>query len=376
MRKLGVFLKNIIVISIISCIICVSTCATPSLSAKSAILINADTCEILFEHNADIKSGMASTTKIMTAILAIESGKLDETFKIPKAAIGVEGSSLYLKDSESITLRDLVIGLMLRSANDAAEAIAIILSNSVEAFSQSMNEKAQTLGLTNTHFENPHGLASGNHYTTAKELAFLTAYAVKNATFREICSMNDAKISTNETHRIVLNHNKLLKIYDGAYGVKTGYTRTTGRCLVSAAKRNGINLIAVTLNAPNDWNDHRNLLDYGFENYEVINLAQRGQVVTSITLIGGTKSSVPVYVKNELSICLSKKRNSVVEKIELNPIRFAPIYQGDTVGNIKYFIDGKEIASSPLCAAEYVGSNPKRNSLLKKLYQLGTLWKK
>lgn len=368
MRKIGVFFKRTILVLFLANFIYLPVFAEPMLSAESAVLINADSGETIFEHNANIKKGMASTTKIMTAILAIESGRLNEMVTIPDEAIGVEGSSLYLQRGETMTLRELVIGLMLRSANDAAEAIAIILGGDVESFAKMMNEKAQVLGLSNTHFDNPHGLASDNHYTTAKELAKLSAYAVSNSTFREICATNSAKISGTEIPRIVTNHNKLLKLYSGAYGVKTGYTRATGRCLVSAATRNGVNLIAVTLNAPDDWNDHRELLDYGFSNYEIVNLAECNEIVATLPIIGGAEDSVPVYVKNKVDICLSKKRKSIVEKIELNYPKFAPVYQGDTVGTIRFFLDGKEIGSSPLCTSKFIGARPKQKSFLDKLF--------
>ena len=371
MCKFGVFFKIISLFIIFCGVFCFTVTCAPSVSAKSAILLNADTGIVLFEHNADVKRGMASTTKIMTAIIAIESGKLDEKYTIPVEAVGIEGSSLYLKGNETMSLRDLVTGLMLRSANDAAEAIAIILAGNVESFSELMNTKAKEIGLTNSNFENPHGLASDNHYTTAKDLATLSAYAVKNPTFRSICSMHSATISSNEQTRTVSNHNKLLSIYDGAYGVKTGFTKATGRCLVSAAERDNMNLVAVTLDAPNDWEDHRRMLDYGFSNFELVNLANEGDIVDKLSLLNGTAENVPVYVKQSLFVCLSKNHSSIVERIELNRPRFAPIYKGDTVGQISYVLNGKTIASSALCAAEYVGNTPKNKSFLYKLFKIG-----
>lgn len=335
-----------------------------SVSAESAILINADSGECIFAKDADTKRGMASTTKIMTALLAIENGDLDAEIKIPDAAIGVEGSSLYLQKGESMTLRDLLYGLMLRSANDAAEAIAITVGGSVDGFAELMNQKAAELGLKNTHFSNPHGLADDAHYTTARSLAALTAYALQNETFEEICS---SKKQTLPGDRLVVNHNKMLFTYEGACGVKTGFTKATGRCLVSAAERDGVRLIAVTLNAPNDWKDHSTMLDYGFFAYEAVSLAKKGKYACSLPIIGGDADSVALEIGQDITVCLPKNRDSIVERIELMRPRFAPVYAGDTVGRIVYMLGGVEIASAPLCATEYVGAKQPKNTFLDKI---------
>ena len=367
MRNFGVFFKRFF--SFIICyLLCISVGAVPTLSAKSAILINADTGEVILEYNADERLGMASTTKIMTAIIAIESEKLDNTFTIPNEATGIEGSSLYLKSGESLTLRELVTGLMLQSANDAAEAIAIIVGGNVDSFVDMMNKKSLDWGLKNTHFANPHGLASDDHYTTARELAIIASYAIKNKSFQEICSMRTASIPGTDYTRHITNHNKMLTIYEGAYGIKTGFTKATGRCLVSAARRNGVNLIAVTLNAPNDWKDHKLLLDYGFSSIECVDLAFSGQLISSIPIFGGTLNSTSVYIKNDVSVYLKKNRNSIVEKIEINHPQFAPVYQGDEVGRIVFYLDGLEIASSPLCASTYIGTPQKNKSFFEKIF--------
>ena len=208
---------------------------------------------------------MASTTKIMTALVAIESSPLDKNVMISDMAIGTEGSSLYLKKGEIMSMSDLLMGLMLRSANDAAAAIAYEISGSIEAFADKMNEKAASIGVTDTHFTNPHGLDDENHYTTAADLAIITAEALKNDTFLEIVSTEKCIIKNFDGEaRLLTNHNKLLSLYDGAIGVKTGFTKKSGRCLVGAAERDGMRLIAVTINAPDDWNDHEALFDFGF----------------------------------------------------------------------------------------------------------------
>lgn len=371
MYKFGVFFGKLIT-AFLLCSLCAAlplpiAAAQPRLSASSAILINADNGECIAAYNADERRGMASTTKIMTALVAIENGDLDQRYTIPNAALGIEGSSLYLKSGETMTLRELLYGLMLQSANDAAEAIAIIVGGSVEKFADMMNGKAASLGLTDTHFTNPHGLADENHYTTARELARLSAYALQNQTFREICSTYKTTIPAKDGVRWLVNHNKMLSIYDGAYGVKTGFTKATGRCLVSSAERDDVRLVAVTLNAPNDWNDHTALFDYGFSQYEAVELAKAGEIGYTLPLIGGDTDDVPLYIKEDLRVSLPKDRGSIVERVELIRPRFAPIYEGDEVGRIVYMMDGVEISSSPLYAAAYVGKRQTNNSLFKKI---------
>ena len=235
------------------------------LSAKSAVLYDPHSESFLYSKNADTRLPMASTTKIMTALVAIESASLEATVDISDDAIGTEGSSLYLKEGERMTMGDLLFGLMLRSANDAAAAIAYEISGSIEAFADKMNEKAESLGLTDTHFTNPHGLDDKEHYTTARELAIITGEALKNDTFLQIVSTKKQIITNSDGEsRLLINHNKLLNMYENTIGVKTGFTKKSGRCLVGAAERDGVRLITVTINAPDDWKDHIALFDYGF----------------------------------------------------------------------------------------------------------------
>ncbi len=356
MYKFGVFFEKISILLSISFLLILSVYANkPSISAESAILVNISNGDVVAEYNADKKLGMASTTKIMTAIIAIEHGNLESKYTIPSEAIGVEGSSLYLKQGESMTLLELIKGLMLRSANDAAEAIAIIVGGSVENFANMMNEKALDLGLSSTHFTNPHGLTDDNHYTTARELAQITSYALKNPIFRSVCSLKHASLSGVDYPRTVSNHNKMLSMYDGAFGVKTGFTKATGRCLVSAANRGGVELVAVTLNAPNDWVDHTAMLDFGFSQYETVSLASAGERIYNLPIIGGDRQYASVYIKDDVNACLKKNRGSIVERIELNRLQFAPIYKDDIVGRIVFSLNGVEIASSPLYADSYIG---------------------
>ena len=229
--------------------------AAPSVSANNAVLIEQSTGRVLYEKSAHEKQSIASITKIMTAIIAIESGKLNEKATVSRNAVYTEGSSIYLEQGEKIKLEDLVYGLMLRSGNDSAVAIAEHVAGSVEGFAFLMNEKAKWLGMTNTNFENPHGLDSDKHYSSAYDMAVLMQYAMENEKFREITGATSFK-SENRTYSWQ-NKNKLLtRLYEYCTGGKTGFTKATGRTLLSTASKDGIDLISVTLNAPDDGNDH------------------------------------------------------------------------------------------------------------------------
>ena len=336
-----------------SLLMCAAPAKAIALSASSAILIDADSGNVLYEKNAFGIRPMASTTKIMTAVVAIENYELNSVIIIPKESIGVEGSSVYLCEGERLTLRQLLYALMLSSANDAATAIAIFCAGSVEAFADMMNETAERLCLTGTHFDNPHGLDSESHYTTAYDLAMLAAYAIKIPEFREIVSTGRYHIPLCgvENGRLLINHNKLLGSYDGIIGIKTGFTKKSGRCLVSAAERNGATLIAVTLNAPDDWNDHRIMLDHGFENYRNVELTED---VTDLPLhiISGNAITLPCAPREKLSVLLPTEHGTVTCRIEMERFAYAPVEKGETVGRIIYLCDGKEIASSEIVTLE------------------------
>ena len=232
----------------------------PQVSAKSAALLDGTTGECLCEKNGDQRALIASTTKIMTGLLVCEAGDLDRTVTVPETAAGTEGSSMYLKSGETLTRRELLYGMMLHSGNDAALTLAISVSGSEAAFVRQMNRRACALNLTQTHFANPHGLDSGENYSTALDLVRLAQAALQNEQFRAVVSTKTITCAG----RTLTNHNKLLWRYDGCIGVKTGYTRHAGRILVSAAERGGRMLIAVTISDPDDWRDHVSLLDYGF----------------------------------------------------------------------------------------------------------------
>ena len=235
-----------------------------AVSAEKAILLDAVSGRALYERNADEQSLIASTTKIMTALVVCEQCNVLDRMRIPKEAVGIEGSSMYLQEGEVLAIQELLYGLMMASGNDAAVALAIYCGGTLEGFAEMMNDKARVLGLSGTHFVNPHGLDSPGHYSTARDLAVLAAYAMQNPIFYKTVSAKTVTIG----QRHLRNHNKLLWQVEGADGVKTGFTRAAGRILVSSATREGRRLIAVTINAPDDWRDHAALLEDGFARYE------------------------------------------------------------------------------------------------------------
>lgn len=290
-------------------LLCLPCAAAPSVSAQSAILIDGLTGEVLFAEHEDQKSLIASTTKIMTALVILENKNLDETVTIPTEAVGIEGSSLYLEAGDKLTIRELLYGMMLHSGNDAAVALALLCSGSVEAFADLMNEKAAELGLANTHFVNPSGLDGEDHYSTAKDLAIMTAYAMKNPEFVQIVSTKTITIG----ERRLKNHNRLLWTLEGAIGVKTGYTKAAGRILVSAASRNNRCLIAVTIHDGNDWKDHSALYEWAFCRYEPYEVFRSGECVCSIELADGSR--VQLIAEEAFSFSLTEG-----ERLEVKPL--------------------------------------------------------
>lgn len=260
----------------------VGAASAAEVSAGSAILYDADTHTIYFKKDADERRLIASTTKIMTALVALQELDMEAIVSVPDAATRLGGSSMYLKSGERLSVRELLYGLLLMSGNDAAYTLADACGG-VEAFSGKMNALAQTLGLRNTCFANPHGLDDENNYSTARDMAVLAAYALENPDFAGICSCHSAKLG----ERWMKNHNKLLDMYDGTLGVKTGFTKAAGRCLVSAAARDGRRLICVTLHAPDDWNDHIRLYEEQFGQLVEHCAAQAGAYAVSIPLAGG-----------------------------------------------------------------------------------------
>ena len=323
-----------------------------SLSAQSAVLIDARDGRVLYEKDADTPRPMASTTKIMTAVVALESCDVNEIIEIADEAVGVEGSSIYLQKGERMTLLELLYALLLQSANDAAVAIAVGVGGSVGNFADMMNEKAVSLGLTSTHFENPNGLDADGHVTTARELALLTAYALKNPTFAEIVATYKRKISGPDgTVRLVVNHNKLLNMYDGCVGVKTGFTKKSGRCLVSAACRESLTLVSVTLSAPDDWRDHTAMLNYGYENYCCEILCDEGGFIETLPVVGGVQDSLLCANCDYVAATLPRDHGEITVDVQLPQMIYAPVSAGDIVGHVTYKCDGKVIGETDIKAA-------------------------
>ncbi len=272
--------------------------AAIEVSAKAAVVINGDTGEVIYAKNMDQKLPMASTTKIMTGLLLCEGFDLNREITVTDQMVRVEGSSMGLVGGDKITLNDLLYGLMLASGNDAANVIAYILAGNPTDFAKMMNQKAKEIGLKNTNFVTPSGLDDEEHYTTAYDLALLTKYAMQNKTFAEVVGCKTATLCYGNPpyKRTLTNHNKLLKSFEGCVGVKTGFTKKSGRCLVSAAKREGKFVIAVTLNAPNDWQDHTQMLEYGISKIIQTEIAPKKQDY-QISVIGGTKQKINLSVK-------------------------------------------------------------------------------
>lgn len=332
--------------------------SAPTLSAASAILIDANSGKILFEKNADAIRPMASTTKIMTALVALSLADPEQEICVTVGAVGIEGSSAYLKEGELFTLEELLYALLLQSANDAATAISLSLAGSVDAFVEEMNQTASALGLSHTHFETPSGLDGDTHHTTAKELARLTQVALKDPLFAKIVSTKTYTIPANDARaqRSFVNHNKLLFRYDGCIGVKTGFTKKSGRCLVSAAERDGVRLIAVTLDDPDDWRDHKSLLDYGFSLLQAKTICRAGEVLSDLPLVGGTEPFLSLVPESDLTLTLPKDAQ-IKLVFDLPPFAYAPIDPGEPVGTLLVYALYKDeepalCASVPLVAKE------------------------
>ncbi len=314
-------------------------------SAASAALIEQSSGRVLYEQNAGQERLIASITKIMTAITALEHGDKTREYTVTAQDMA-EGSSMYLKPGDVLRLEELLYGLMLASGNDAALAVAHCVSGSVEAFVDLMNETARHLGLTHTHFVNPNGLDAEGHYSSAGDMAALAAYALQNQDFRRIVST--ASITIGD--RYLANHNKLLRMCEGCIGVKTGFTKAAGRTLVSAAVRDGMTLVCATLNDGNDWNDHMALLDYGFANYHMETAAPAGRVLASTLVREGTAVTVPLAAAEDLRYPITDDEQlTVVARVPLSVS--APVVPGQVIGEVCAYLEGEEVAKVDLMAA-------------------------
>lgn len=336
-----------------------SAVSLAGLSAKAAILIDAQTGTVIAEKNERQRLPMASTTKIMSALLLLESGDLDTQFKVDNNAIMVEGSSMGLCDDDIVTKRALCYGMLLPSGNDAANQTAVMLAGSTEKFAEMMNGRAKKIGLKDTNFVTPSGLHDENHYSTAYDMAVLTREALKNEDFREICGTKRAKLKFGNPpyERWLVNTNKLLTMYDGCIGVKTGFTDEAGRCLVSAAEKNGVTLICVTLNASDDWNDHKKMYDYGFSVSESREVSFDCSGF-KVNVAGGTAKELPVELENIPSYTVVNGiEPKITSEIMMTNFVYAPAEKGKIVGNVNFYSDGKLMCTVDLVTKDGCGAD-------------------
>ncbi len=355
----------------------VARAAGPEVSAQSAVVLTADTGTVLFEKDGHTPRPVASTTKIMTALLALEAAQErgDPLVDITQEMVAVEGSSMGLQAGDSISLTGLAAGMLLASGNDAANAAALYLDGSLESFAARMNQRAAALGMEDTHFVTPSGLdgedAQGlGHLSTAYDMALLARAALEDQAFRQLCSSPSLAVEFAEPVKRVTytNHNKLLTQYQGCVGVKTGFTKEAGRCLVSAAEQDGALLIAVTLNAPNDWEDHTALLDYGFSQVEPYQLAG-GDVRLTVPVVGSPEEAVSLRGSNGGEVTLPLGQGAQVERVVRVPkFLYAPVEAGEQVGEICWYLEGQLLGSAPLTAAGAAPLQEKAPSLWERLF--------
>ncbi len=328
-----------------------SVYAAPEISAEYACVMETKTGSIIYEYNGHEKHSMASTTKIMTAIVALDNSEPEDVVNISRNADLTEGSSAYIKAGEKIKMIDLLYGLMLNSGNDAAVAIAEHIAGTEKDFAMLMTAKAKELGANSTSFENASGLDSDNHYTTAADLAKITSHALKNETFRDIVSSTSKTVEYSGGMLYFHNHNKMLKSYSGCTGVKTGFTKKTGRCLVTSAERDGIELVCVTLRAADDWNDHEKLLDFGFDNVSVENVLNKGKILKYIETEDSIK--IPAVVNEDIYIPVinNKKRNIEVVLHTVEKIT-SSVPKGEKIGECDIYSNGTLFKTTDIISGE------------------------
>ena len=326
---------------------------TSAVSAQKAYVLDTVSGRVLYEKNGSKRSLIASTTKIMTALVICEQCNVLDRMRIPKEAVGIEGSSMYLREGEVLTLQELLYGLMLSSGNDAAVALAIYCGGTVEGFAQMMNDKAHILGMHGTHFENPNGLDSPGHYSTARDLAVLAAYAMENPIFLKTVSTKSVKVGD----RFLTNHNKLLWRVEGADGVKTGYTQAAGRILVSSASRNDRRIVAVTLDDPKDWDDHAALLEEGFSRYQMQRVIAKGTCVGFVEVVGGEACRTELLAAEDFAYALAPEERTAWA-VPGKGFVYAPAVAGANAGFAYVLVEGKAVGEVPLIYGETVEQSP------------------
>ena len=346
-------------------------------SARSAILICADSRDIVWSKKHTEPRAMASTTKIMSSLLALEeaAARGERNLEITDEMIKVEGSSMGLKVGDSVSLDTLVRGMLLPSGNDAANAVAISVCGSREKFIRRMNDRAKEIGMTDTVFCTPSGLDVGNHHSTALDMSILAAYAMENENFAKISSEKNARVQVGDRTIWLENHNKLLNLYPYCIGIKTGFTEKAGRCLVSCAEKNDVRLICVTLNAPDDWNDHIALYNYGFANTKNIKFDDTNEYV-DVKLEGGEVENVKAKGSTSFSRTFQNTNSPDIKRdIEINKNLRAPIVKGECVGTINYIYNEKNIGKNLLIAQHDVKIAPKKNIFIRMFQSIGSFFK-
>ena len=332
----------------------VESAGAPGVSAASAVLISGDDGTVIFEKNAQEPRAMASTTKIMTALLTLEEAARsgDPTLTVTEEMVRVEGSSMGLLPGNKLSLTNLAAGMLLASGNDAANSAALFISGDQESFAELMNARAGEIGMEHTNFVTPSGLDDDQHYSTAYDMALLAKEALKNPDFAKIAGSSSLQVEFLEPPGKVTysNHNKLLRIYDGCIGVKTGFTKKAGRCLVSAARRDGTTLIAVTLDAPDDWDDHAALLDYGFATVKTVTMGDIEQ--SALPVVGGLSQQVELSLCEPVSMTLPiEEAEQISVRVVLPKFLYAPVQAGEQVGQVQYLSRGEELFSVPILTA-------------------------
>lgn len=347
----------------------------PDISAESYVLYCADNGNIINSKNEHKKMKPASTTKLMTTLITLEEAAAsDKQVKFTKE-MTAEGSSMYLEVGNVVTLRDLAAGMMMASGNDAANAAAVTVAGSSEKFAERMNERASQIGMKDTHFVTPSGLDDENHYSTAYDLALLMSYALENDDFAELTSQKNATVNfvnPADKKTTYANHNKLLSLYDYCIGGKTGYTMAAGRCLVSAAKKDGLTLVCVTLNDRNDWNDHISLYDYGFSKFACFE-SKDTDYVFDVPCVGGTADSTTVVGEKDIKLVVpTSEKENIVRKVYCDSFLYAPIKENQAVGVIEYWLDDEILLSNNLIAMKTVNSKKENKNIFTRIKELFT----
>lgn len=332
----------------------VKSSKAPAINALAAVVMEASSGRVLYAKNATAKRSIASTTKIMTAIVSLEKGKLDDVVTISKRAAGIGGSALGIQAGKEYTLKELLYAMLMNSANDAAIAIAEHIGGTVEDFAVMMNRKARSIGAAESNFVTPHGLDATDQYSTAYDMAIITRYAMKNPVFAEIVSTSDSYIPGFSLY----NTNELLGVYPGVDGVKTGYTGKAGRCLITSVQRDGMRLISVVFGSPTRSARAiatKSLLDYSYENFKMVKLLNAGELYANVNVYRGVKASVPLAAAHNVELPLTEEELQLLEKREYVPeVMKAPVYAGSDTGHVEYVINGETVAVCNLTAAANV----------------------